>query len=469
MASLGVHRSALTLEAVVGRMERLPFSRLHRRVFSLTAAGYMFDAFDVGLLSFIMPALAADLKLTPAQIGLVFTATFLGMFLGALSSGHIADRFGRLKVFQYTLLVFACGTAATGFVHSFEALLALRFITGLGLGGEQPVSFTYVSEMVPHAYRGRLAGWTQSAWGFGMMLAGAVAFVLVPNFGWQSAFFAGILPAALVWFFRLGIPESPRWFMIRNEPDRAEAQLQRMEKEIEQELGHSLPAARPFSTIGVAEGSKFLALFQPAYRQRTIMLWLLWLFSMFGFWGVEAWLPTLLKQAGYSLTASIGYFFVMNTVRVPSGLLGAYLSDRIGRKALILFYWSAAAVAILVFGWALSHDWAPFAVLACGMAIFLFMAGGQPVLYAYTPESYPTEVRGTGTGLANSCGRIGAMLAPSVVGFLYPVAGLFVTLTVIAAGLVVAALAVTVLGMETRQKTLEEISGLRARQSRVAR
>ena len=209
MAGLGTGHTNLTLEAVAGRMERLPFSRLHKRVFSSTAAGYMFDAFDIGLLSFIMPALAADLHLTLPQIGMVFTTTFLGMFLGAMISGQIADRFGRLKVFQYTLLIFAFGTAATGFIHSFGALLVLRFITGLGLGGEQPVAFTYVSEMVPHAYLGRLAGWTQSAWGFGMMLAGAVAFVLVPTISVGKVHSSsGFLPAGLVWFFRLGIPDN---------------------------------------------------------------------------------------------------------------------------------------------------------------------------------------------------------------------------------------------------------------------
>jgi len=458
MAGATGGQAVLTLESLVGRMERLPFARIHKKVFALTAAGYMFDAFDVGLLSFIMPALASDLKLTPAQIGIVFTITFLGMFCGTLAAGHIADRFGRLKVFQYTLLIFAIGTAATAFVHTLTALLVLRFITGLGLGGEQPVSYTYVSEMVPNQYRGRLAGWSQSCWGIGMMLAGAVSYVLVPSFGWQSAFLAGILPAVLVWFFRMGIPESPRWLMSKNEPQRAETQLRRMEDEVEKELGHTLPQAHPVAKIEIARGMKFLVLFQPAYRKRTIMLWLFWCFSMFGFWGVEAWSPTLLKQAGYSISASIGFFFIMNTVRVPSGIFGAFLSDKIGRKLPILCYWTLAGLAILAFGWCLSEQASAGVMLACGIAVFFFMAGGQPVMYAYTPENYPTEVRGTGTGTANACGRIGAMLAPLLVGYLYPVFGLFVTLGVVGGGLVLAAAIVMLLGIETRGKTLEAIS-----------
>src|SRR5262249_11155316 len=143
------------------------------------------------------------------------STTFAGMFVGTILSGKAADQFGRLKVFKFTLLLFSLATAATAFVRNYELLLLLRFVTGLGLGGEQPVSFTYVSEMMPSKFRGRIAGFVEAMWGFGAMLAGGVALVLVPKFGWQSAFLAGVLPAILIWFFRLGIPESPRWFIIK--------------------------------------------------------------------------------------------------------------------------------------------------------------------------------------------------------------------------------------------------------------
>jgi putative MFS transporter len=458
MSTTTSRQTALTLDELVGRIERLPLSRMHKRVVALTAGGYLFDAYDIGLLSFIMPALAADLKLTSVQIGLVFTTTFVGMFFGTLLGGTLADYFGRLRVFKYTLIVFSFATAATGFVHSLEALLVLRFITGVGLGGEQPVSFTYVSEMVPSEYRGRLTGLAEAMWGFGMMLAGGVSLLLVPKFGWQAAFFAGILPAGLIWFFRLGIPESPRWFMIKNRPTEAEAQLRRMEDEVEKELGTKLPQPEKLKRIVVPQKSaSYRTLFSPVYRRRTVMFGLVWFFAMFGFWGVNTWLPTLLKQNGYSLYASIGYFFLMNTMSVPGCLLGAYLCDKIGRKQPIVFYWLFAAVTTVLYAWAL---WAhlPVAImLAFGIVAIFLMLGGFAVLYAYTPESYPTEIRGSGSGLANSLGRVGAMASPALVGFLYPIAGLFVTIGVIASGFVIAAIMVAILGVETRRKPLESI------------
>ena len=279
------NNAILTLESLVGRMERLPFSRIHKKIFALSAAGYLFDAYDMALLSFIMPALSKELKLSALQIGLTFSISFLGMLIGALVGGTIADRFGRLRVFKYTLLIFSFATAATGFVQTYEALLVLRFITGLGLGGEQPVVFTYVSEMVPNQYRGRLSGLTEAMWGFGMLLAAGVTFAIVPNLGWRAAFFVGVLPAVLIWFFRMGIPESPRWFMIKGDPKEAAVQLEKIESQVESELGHTLPEAKPVASINIEKGNKYSVLFRPAYRKRTIMLWLLWFTALFGYWG----------------------------------------------------------------------------------------------------------------------------------------------------------------------------------------
>ena len=350
-----MQENQVTMEELVARLERLPLSGVHKKIFSLTAVGYLFDAFDIALLSFIMPALAKELGLSPVQIGIAFSVSFLGMFVGALTGGMIADQLGRLKVFKITLLLFSVGTAATGFIHSYEALLVMRFFTGLGLGGEQPVVFTYVSEMMPSEYRGRLNGLAEALWGGGMLLAAGVAFFLVPAFGWRSAFFAGVAPAFLVWFLRRDIPESPRWFMIQNQPEKAATQVRLMEQKIELELGTPLPPARPMSKISLQTGNKFGILFRPLYAKRTVMLWILWFCLMFGYWGLNTWLPTLLKQAGYSMYASIGYVFVMNLAWIPSGILGSYLADKIGRKTPIAVYLILALIICLFYGWAFAE------------------------------------------------------------------------------------------------------------------
>lgn len=454
--------SAITMESLVGRMERLPFSKTHKKIFTLIAAGYLFDAYDILLLSFIMPALAKELALTPVQIGFVFSISFLGMFVGALLGGTLADHFGRLRVFKYTLLIFSIGTAVTGFVNSYEALLVMRFITGLGMGGEQPVVFTYVSEMMPNQYRGRLNGLTEALWGGGVLMAAGVSFLLVPAFGWRSAFFAGVVPALLIWFMRMGIPESPRWFMIKGNAAEAEKHLVQLEESIEQETGRTLPPARPVEKIHTESGNKFSILFRGGFGKRTAMLWILWFALMFGYWGLNTWLPTLLKQAGYSIYASIGYVFVMNLVWIPSGILGSYLADKVGRKKPTVVYLLLAGITSVVYGWALANKLPVEVMLTCGTVTILFLAGAYSVVFAYTPENYPTEIRGTGTGAANSLGRIGGILAPSVVGYLFPILGLYLTLAVVAMGFVVAGLAVAFLGTETKDRNLEAVSGAEA-------
>jgi len=393
--------------------------------------------------------------LTPVQIGLAFSISFLGMFVGALSGGILADYFGRLKVFKVTLLAFSIATFATGFINSYEALLVMRFFTGLGLGAEQPVVFTYNSEMMPSEYRGRLNGLVEALWGGGVLTAAAVALLLVPSYGWRSAFFAGVVPALLVWFLRKGIPESPRWFMVKGDPKSAEVYLAQLEHEIEQETGKKLSEPLVMNQIHSETGNKMAVLFKPDYLRRTMMLWLLWFCLMFGYWGLNTWLPTLLKQAGYSTYASIGFVLIMNLVWIPSGLFGSYLADKIGRKLPITAYLVLAGVTSIMYGWALTHKMPVEIMLTFGSLSVLFLAGAYSLVYAYTPENYPTEVRGTGTGAAMAWGRIGGVLAPTVVGFLYPIIGLYMTLSVVGSGFVLAALAVAILGTETKGKNLE--------------
>lgn len=448
--------STLTNEALVGRMERLPLARIHKKIFALAAAGYLFDAYDVALLSFIMPQLSKDLGLTPVQIGLVISAGVLGMLFGALIGGTIADRFGRLRVFQYSLVLFAVSTGLTAFANNLETLLILRFITGLGLGGEQPVVFTFVSEMVPNKYRGRLNGMTEAMWGFGTLFAAGATFLVLPVFGWRWAFATGVLPALIIWFFRLGVPESPRWFIINGRPEKAQEELVKIEKAVEAEIG-TLPKPLVVGNI-VQQNGSFSVLFRPAYYKRTIMLWLLWFCAMFGYWGLTSWMPTLLKQIGYSIYASIGFVFIMNLVWVPSGFLGSYLSDKIGRKKPIIFYLICAGITTLLYGWAMQNRMPTEFLLTCGILVVLFMAGAFAVLFAYTPENYPTEVRGTGTGSANAMSRVGGFLAPTLVGYLYPTLGLYATLGIVAVGFVVGGIVVALLGEETKGQALESIS-----------
>lgn len=248
--------------------------------------------------------------------------------------------------------------------------------------------------------------------------------------------------------------------MIKGQIDKAEQQLIMIEKIVEGEKG---PLSEPqiVAPITLLTGYKHAALMKPVFLKRSVVLWALWFFSMFGFWGVTSWMPTLIKQAGYSLYASIGFVFIMNLVWVPSGIVSSILMDKIGRKTPLTVYLVLGGIVTLLYGWVLAnHIGGVAALLSCGMAVIFCMAGAFPVIFAYTPENYPTEIRGTGTGTANAWGRVGGILAPTIVGFLYPIIGLTYTLGVVAAAFALGGVVMALWGIETKNKILEEISNV---------
>src|SRR3989475_11247474 len=169
-------------ETFVARLDRVPLNRFHWRLLSLSGLCCICDAMDVLLLSFLLTPIRGEFKLDPAGVGLIASATFVGMFIGAAAAGRLADRYGRRAVFTVTLVVFSIGSALSALAPTFETLLAARVIAGLGLGGELPIAATPLSELPPRAQRGRMIVLLESFWAYGTILAGIVAIPVVANF-----------------------------------------------------------------------------------------------------------------------------------------------------------------------------------------------------------------------------------------------------------------------------------------------
>src|SRR5881409_3827116 len=190
----------------------------------------MFDAMDVLMLSFLLTPIRNEFKLDATAVGLVASATFVGMFLGAAVSGRLADRYGRRGVVTTTLIVFSFGSALSALAPTFETLLLARVVAGLGLGGELPVAATLVSELSPRARRGRMILLLESFWAYGTILAGVVAITVLPAFGWRWAFAVGALPALYVAYLRRALPESPRFLAEKGRAPEADAVVRRVER-----------------------------------------------------------------------------------------------------------------------------------------------------------------------------------------------------------------------------------------------
>jgi putative MFS transporter len=436
---------------LTARIDALPLLPFHRRLVVAAGLGWMFDAFDSGLIAFVLAVLYSEWSLAPAQIGWLGSAGLVGMFLGAAAAGTLADRFGRRPLFTWTLLLFSVATGLCGLAGGFATLLTLRIVVGAGLGGELPVASTLVSELSPAHVRGRMVVILESFWTVGWALAAIGAYFLIPRLGWRFAFFLGALPALYVLYLRRRLPESPRFLLAAGRAAEAEAIVRALERE----------AGRPTQVASLAEPAVQPApgwqeLWQPPLARRTIMLWILWFTMVFSYYGIFTWLPSLLVAAGHQVVRSFEYSLWITLAQLPGYASAALLVDRLGRKRTLVLYMAACAGAALMFGTAAD----PASIVLWGCLISFFNLGAWGVVYAYTPELYPTRLRGTGAGWAVAAGRIGGIVAPLLVGWLLAAgpAGHSYVFAMFGAVIAAGALAVGLLGEETRGRALESIS-----------
>jgi putative MFS transporter len=417
--------------------------------------------------------LKVEWRLTPDQIAATGSAGLFGMFVGGALAGTLADRHGRKAMFQATLLVFSLATGLCALSQGYYSLLLLRFLVGFGLGGELPVAAALVSEFSPARHRGRLVVLLESFWAFGWAAAAVIADLLArwaeargSPFPWRLAFGIGALPALYVFVLRRSLPESPRFLAARGRAAEAEAILRQVEREsgVAAAGGAGAPAIPPGGDRSGAPAAppsgpraRLRDLFAPGLARRTATLWILWFAMAYSYYGIFIWLPALLVGQGYPEVQSFRFTLYITLAQIPGYFAAAWLVERIGRKATLAPFMLLCAAASWFFGGARS----PRELLVWGCLVSFFNLGAWGVTYGYTPELYPTRLRGTGTGSAAAFGRIGGILAPLAVGRLRGAwgGGFDAVFVMFSAVLAAGALGVVLLGEETRGRTLEEISG----------
>ena len=437
-------------ETFVARLDRVPLNRFHWRLLILSGLGWMFDAMDVLMLSFLLTPIRAEFKLDATGVGLVASATFVGMFLGAAAAGRLADRYGRRTVFTTTLVIFSIGSLLSALAPTFETLLAARIIAGLGLGGELPVVATLVSELSPRAQRGRMIVLLESFWAYGTILAGIVAITVVANYGWRWGFAAGALPALYVAYLRRALPESPRFLAEKGRAPEADAVVRRVERAGGGALLTLAPAVAPTR----AGRTRISELFSGRYARRTMMLWILWFGVVLTYYGIFLWIPSILATRGLSEVHSNEFFFLSTFAQVPGYFSAAWFVERFGRKPTLVAYLLGTAASAFMFG---NAGTGTDAFIWAALLSF-FNLGAWGVVYTYTPELYPTSVRGTGSGVAAAVGRIGGIIGPYLTPVLVPAIKVNGTFALFMALLLITAAAVALLGEETRGRSLEEIA-----------
>ncbi|MGF6148825.1 Putative niacin/nicotinamide transporter NaiP [Kingella potus] len=436
---------------ILSRMQALPPGRFHYRLLLLVGLGWLFDAMDTGMVSFILPELGKDWGLQASALGQIVSMTFVGMAAGAVVSGHLADRFGRKTVFAGTMLVYSIATGLCAFAPNLPLLLLCRFFVGVGLGGQLPVAVSLVSEYAPPKVRGRFIVLLESFWGLGWLAAALVSYFLIPRFGWHSAFLVGALPVLyvpLVWKY---LPESVPYLLLRGRTEEAH----RLVGRLEQQAGIT-----PYPEAIVAPQPdrgrpRFAALWQKPFLRRTLMLWPVWFGIVFSYYGIFTWLPKLLVEQGNPIVKTFEYVLVMIVAQLPGYLAAALLVERIGRKATLAGFLAACALC----AWQFGQSGSAGEIMFWGSLMSFFNLGAWGVLYTYTPELYPLHFRAFASGWAGSVGRIGGIVAPMAVAAVLDAKGSFHLIFLMFAAVMLLIVAVILLlGEETKGRTLEDIS-----------
>ncbi|MBF4625271.1 MFS transporter [Clavibacter sp. VKM Ac-2872] len=426
------------------RLDRLPWTRAHSRILGGSGVGWALDAMDVGLISLVIAQLAVVWKADAGQLGLVASAGFLGMAIGASVGGLVADRIGRRQVFALTLLVYGVATGVSALAMSVGALIALRFVVGLGLGAELPVASTLVSEFAPARIRGRVIVILESAWAVGWTAAALIGYLVIPasDAGWRWALALGAVPAVWAIVVRLRLPESVRFL----EGKGRHAEAERVVRGLEAAAGRTpAPGADspaelapdPTDSVDASPAAPRERLFGASLRRRTLSLWIVWSCVNFAYYGAFIWLPTLLVAQGFSLVRSFEYTLLITLAQLPGYAVSAWLVERWGRRVTLAVFLAGSAVSAGLFGTADDVT----TILVFGALLSFSNLGAWGALYAVTPELYPTRVRATGAGSAAGFGRLASIVAPLCVPPLVALGGVALPFGVFAAVFALAAAA----------------------------
>ncbi|MWA15120.1 MFS transporter [Streptomyces sp. BA2] len=430
------------------------------KIFIIGGLGYLFDAYDIALNGFLMPLLGKHFDLSLSERGLVATANLVGMAVGAVAWGAVADRIGRKKAFSVTLLIFALFSVLGALAPTYWVFLALRFLAGVGLGGCIPVDYALVGEFSPRKYRGRILTALDAWWPVGVTLCGLVSTAMLTLDGnWRWMLATMVLPALLLFWARRGIPESPIYLTKKGR----EAEARKVIDDLVRRTGapvepyvipEPVPDDGPRGVAAAVEQLRRIWRFSPRI---TSAAWLLFATIMLVYYAALSWMPSILKEEGQGDTAAFMSTTLMSGVGIVGVLVSTALVDLVGRKWLIGVSAPVASLALVVF--ALVRDLPTGSVVA--IAVFGFLAQlAIPALYAYVSELYPTPLRASGFGWASSVSRALTGFAPLLFGsVMWPLLGLPLTFAVLGGTVLVAVVWMAVAAPETKGRELDGEEG----------
>jgi putative MFS transporter len=427
-------------------LDRAGTGRFQRRLLAIFGLVWTADAMQVLAVGFTAASIAATFGLTVPQALQTGTLFFLGMLIGAFAFGRLADRIGRRKVLILTVACDAVFGALSIFAPSFASLLALRFLTGIAVGGTLPVDYAMMAEFLPAKSRGRWLVALEGFWAVGTLIVALAAWgasVAGVQDAWRYIFAVTALPAVLGLALRFFVPESPLYLLQTGRAGDATTIVNRVLS-----LNGKAPLG-PQDEIAAAPMAASGGIFSDRLRRRSVLILAIWFLVSVSYYGVFTWMPAKLAGDGFGFVRGYGFLVFVALAQLPGYALAAYGVEAWGRKPTLVGFCLLSAAGCLLF--VVSAD--DLLVGASLLVMSFALLGTWGALYAYTPELYPTALRATGMGTAGAMARLGGLVAPSLMA-LVVAEGLGVAIGLFAGLLVLAALAAMAMDAETRQVAL---------------
>ena len=434
------------------RLDRLAISTFHRRAAVLLSYVFFFELGDLNSFAYAAPALRLHWQLSLQTIATITSASFVGMFVGATTAGTLSDHIGRRRALTLTTVWYSVMSLLNACAWDVPSLFVTRLLTGVGLSGMTVIAMTYIGEMFPSRVRGKFQARILMFGLIGIPATAYVARVAVPatDWGWRLIFVWGALALFFPLFARR-LEESPRWLEHRGRYDEAEEILAR----IERESAHASGDVRAFASrsphpVSRGESIGIRGLIRSGAGPQALLLIAVWFCQTLGFYGFNAWVPTLLAEQGIPIARTLSQSLAISIGVIPGAFIASVIADRWERKYLI------ALVAVLVgtFGMVYGLSFSTWIIVTFGFLVAMGQQVFAPMLYAYTAECFPTNARNTGAGLSYGIGRLGNAVGPLIVAFLYSTYGYRSVFAYIAVCWVMVALLIMAFGPRMNARTL---------------
>lgn len=455
MDAPGGGHSAATL-SIAARLNRLPVTRTHKRIIAVVALGLFFENYELFLTGTLSTTLKRSFGIHGAQLSAVLASAFVGAFIGAVVIGRLADRIGRRNAYFLTLSLYSIFSLVGAFSPNAWVLIISRFVAGIGLGGELPITDSYLGDLLPAHRRGFYTAWAFTLAYIAVPVVSILGFGLVQvapfgMAGWRWMFGIGALGAAVAFFLRRALPESPRWLESVGRAAEAQAIVQRFEEAAGVEH-RALPVPADSGPVATAPLPASALLRRPLVR-RTALMTTVWITTVVGYYGFGHLATLALGARGYSAVASLGYSAI-SFVGYPIGsALSMVIMERLERKWIL----AVSCLAMSVFGIAYGYSTATAAIVVFGFCFTLASNVMANSCHIYQAEQFPTSIRATANGWLYSLSRLSTAAAPFYLIPLLTNHGPAAAFAVVGVAMITAVLALAAFGVRTTGLGLETI------------